>query len=113
MTPYRDGFAAAYQRFESRRRQVRDKARDIGTLETLSAAKYDQFCRLQRSIEREPADLAALIAAEADLDAYLLVYNTKRPHQGRAMNGRTPQRVFKDGLPKTENAKMKPKTKAA
>lgn len=50
---------------------------------------------------------------QTDLNAYLLIYNTKRPHQGRAMNGRTPQRVFKDGLPKKENAKMKPKTKAA
>lgn len=48
-----------------------------------------------------------------DLDAYLVTYNTKRPHQGRAMNGRTPQKVFTDGLPKKENAKMKPKQKAA
>ncbi len=50
---------------------------------------------------------------QADLDDYLLIYNTKRPHQGRAMNGRTPQRVFKGGLPKKENAKMKTTTKAA
>ena len=50
---------------------------------------------------------------QADLDAYLIHYNTKRPHQGRAMKGRTPQRAFTDGLPKKENAKMKSKTKAA
>lgn len=39
--------------------------------------------------------------------------NTKRSHHGRAMKGRTPQRVLKDGPPKKENAKIKPTTKAA
>jgi transposase InsO family protein len=34
------------------------------------------------------------------LDDYLVTYNTKRPHQGRGMNGRTPITVFKAGLPK-------------
>jgi transposase InsO family protein len=34
------------------------------------------------------------------LDEYLVAYNTKRPHQGRGMNGRTPITVFKAGLPK-------------
>ena len=42
-----------------------------------------------------------------------VLYNTKRPHQGRAMKGRTPLKVFTDGLPKKENAKMKPTPKAA
>jgi len=50
---------------------------------------------------------------QADLDAYLAVYNTKRPHQGRGMKGRTPQKALTDGLPKKENAKMKPTNKAA
>ncbi len=31
---------------------------------------------------------------QKDLDAYLIVYNTQRPHQGRGMNGRTPADVF-------------------
>ena len=35
------------------------------------------------------------------LDAYLVSYNTKRPHQGRGMNGRTPAKAFRDGIPKT------------
>jgi transposase InsO family protein len=43
------------------------------------------------------------------LDDYLVCYNTKRPHQGRGMNGRTPQTVFIDGLPKPN---PKPKEKA-
>lgn len=34
------------------------------------------------------------------LDEYLVAYNTRRPHQGRGMNGRTPITVFKAGLPK-------------
>ena len=42
---------------------------------------------------------------QAHLDAYLVVYNTKRPHQGRGMNGRTPYQVFKDGLPKKSSKK--------
>lgn len=38
---------------------------------------------------------------QADLDDDLIQYNTKRPHQGRNMNGRVPYTVFKKGLPKT------------
>jgi hypothetical protein len=32
------------------------------------------------------------------LDAYLVGYNTGRPHQGRGMNDRTPAKVFRDGI---------------
>jgi transposase InsO family protein len=39
------------------------------------------------------------------LDDYLVTYNTKRPHQGRGMNGRTPITVFKAGLPKPKPEK--------
>jgi transposase InsO family protein len=35
----------------------------------------------------------------AVLDAFLLAYNTKRPHQGRGMKGRTPIVASSDGLP--------------
>lgn len=38
------------------------------------------------------------------LDEYLVVYNTRRPHQGRGMNGRTPAKAFIDGLPKETRA---------
>jgi hypothetical protein len=34
------------------------------------------------------------------LDAYLVGYNTRRPHQGRGMNGRTPAKAFRDGIHK-------------
>lgn len=55
---------------------------------------------------------------QAVLDDYLKAYNTKRPHQGRGMNGRTPICAFTEGLPKantkevTETAKST-KLKAA
>jgi transposase InsO family protein len=35
---------------------------------------------------------------QADLEAYLETYNTRRPHRGRGMNGRTPAQVFKAGI---------------
>ena len=50
---------------------------------------------------------------QVDLDTYLKTYNTKRPHQGRNMNGRTPYKVFLDGLPKPEKRKETNNQKAA
>lgn len=53
------------------------------------------------------------------LDDYLVAYNTRRPHQGRGMNGRTPAKAFIEGLPKPANPKevtaspKQPKLKAA
>ena len=29
-----------------------------------------------------------------DLDAFLEIYNTRRPHRGRSMEGRTPYEIF-------------------
>lgn len=46
---------------------------------------------------------------QADLETYLIVYNTERPHQGRNMNGRTPAAVFLEGLPGTTITNRKPK----
>lgn len=37
------------------------------------------------------------------LDAYLVHYNERRPHQGRGVKGRTPLRAFKDDIPKPES----------
>jgi hypothetical protein len=50
---------------------------------------------------------------QADLDAYLITYNTKRSHQGRGMKGRTPLKAFTDGLPRKENAKINSTKKVA
>jgi transposase InsO family protein len=37
---------------------------------------------------------------QKDLESYLVLYNTKRPHQGINMNGKTPQHMFIEGLKK-------------
>lgn len=50
---------------------------------------------------------------QADLDEYLHLYNHERTHQGRDMNGRTPNQAFLDGLPKPEKTKKKATTMAA
>ena len=42
---------------------------------------------------------------QKDLDAYLVQYNEKRPHQGRNMDGLTPLQAFKKGLPTKPKAK--------
>ena len=42
---------------------------------------------------------------QAALDAYLVVFNEQRPHQGRGMNGRTPAKAFLDGRTKSTKAK--------
>ena len=47
------------------------------------------------------------------LDRYLKTYNHGRPHQGRGMNGRTPQKAFVDGLTKNKKEERKPKAKTA
>jgi hypothetical protein len=39
------------------------------------------------------------------LDTYLEGHNTRRPHQGRGMNGRTPAQAFAEGVPQSEPAK--------
>ena len=48
---------------------------------------------------------------QQDLEAYLELYNTKRPHRGRGMDGRTPFQVFKAGLKEAKKvAKAREKT---
>jgi transposase InsO family protein len=50
---------------------------------------------------------------QGDLDEYLRGYNHERTHQGRNMNGRTPNQAFLDGLPKPEKHKEKAAKAAA
>jgi transposase InsO family protein len=51
---------------------------------------------------------------QKDLDKYLVIYNTKRPHQGRNMRGRTPFKAFMDGLKDLKiNSVKAPNKKAA
>lgn len=46
------------------------------------------------------------------LDAWLVEYNEKRPHQGRGMNGRTPKQAFVEGLRRRTARKSKRKEAA-
>ncbi len=50
------------------------------------------------------------------LDQYRVVYNSRRPHQGRGMNGRTPLKAFREGIPnqpkETPNPKQPPENHA-
>jgi transposase InsO family protein len=50
---------------------------------------------------------------QKDLDAYLEYYNTKRPHQGRNMNGRTPEKAFAEGVRDPRESKKEETKKAA
>ena len=52
-------------------------------------------------------------AMQKDLDAYLEHYNTKRPHQGYGMKGRTPCRAFLDALEKNSKTLKKEVKKVA
>ena len=54
-----------------------------------------------------------LVEMQVDLDAYLETYNTRRPHRGRGMEGRTPYTVFKAGIQrKPARRKPSPRKKA-
>lgn len=48
---------------------------------------------------------------QTDLDAYLVTYNRNRPHRGRGMDGRTPYKVFKAGIPIAKKAAKSPPPK--
>jgi transposase InsO family protein len=50
---------------------------------------------------------------QKDLDVYLKRYNTKRPHQGRGMQGSTPEKAFIKGLKKKEKNGKKKEVNAA
>jgi hypothetical protein len=47
------------------------------------------------------------------LDGYREGYNTRRPHQGRGINGRTLIRAFAQGIPKTSHTGVTSQTKTA
>ena len=53
----------------------------------------------------------AIEEMQKDLDGYLETYNTRRPHRGRGMEGRTPYQVFKAGIPAKSPARKKPARK--
>jgi hypothetical protein len=42
---------------------------------------------------------ATLAQLQADLDGFIVEYNTVRPHQGRWCYGKTPMQTFLDSVP--------------
>lgn len=67
-----------------------------GIVERLHRTLLDEHFR----VEGRRTWFETIEEMQAVLDAYLLEYNTKRPHQGRGMNGRTPLAAFRDGIRK-------------
>ena len=97
-----------FEEIEHRTTRVK-RPQSNGFVERLHRTLLDEHFRVQGRKKW----YETIAEMQTDLDAYLVTYNTRRPHQGRAMNGRTPQKVFTDGLPKKENGKMNQKQKAA
>lgn len=67
-----------------------------GIVERLHRTLLDEHFR----VEGRKTWFETIDEMQAVLDVYLAGYNTKRPHQGRNMKGRTPLAAFTAGLPK-------------
>ena len=84
-----------------------------GIVERLHRTLLDEHFR----VEGRRAWFETIDEMQAVLDDYMQAYNHARPHQGRGMNGRTPQQAFVDGLPRTpiaeENTAPKARMKKA
>ena len=66
-----------------------------GIVERLHRTLLDEHFRIQGRINF----YESLEQMQGDLDAYLIIYNYERAHQGRNMNGRTPHQAFVEGIP--------------
>lgn len=87
------------EQIEHRTTKVR-RPQSNGFIERLHRTLLDEHFRL-KGREKFYESVAEM---QVDLEAYLVIYNTKRPHQGRGMNGMTPLQAFEKGL------KLRPKT---
>ncbi len=81
---------------------------DNGIVERFHRTLLDEHFR----IEGRRTWFETIEEMQAVLDDYLIHYNTKRPHQGRNMNGRTPARAFKEGLPRRAKPQQQKKENA-
>lgn len=96
------------EEIEHRTTRVR-RPQSNGFVERLHRTLLDEHFR----IEGRKVWYESIEEMQKALDAFLKAYNSERPHQGRGMNGRTPQQAFIDGLPKAKKeTKMKPKKAA-
>ena len=95
------------EEIEHKRTRVK-RPQSNGIVERLHGTLLDEHFR----VEGRRTWFETIDEMQGALDTYLIGYNTKRPHQGRAMNGRTPLKAFIDGLPKEKHMKTIPSTKA-
>lgn len=80
-----------------------------GIVERLHRTLLDEHFRVEgRKTWFETIDEMQIV-----LDAYLIDYNTMRPHQGRGMNGRTPLKAFRDGIRKPSRKEATTELKSA
>jgi transposase InsO family protein len=73
-----------------------------GIVERLHRTLLDEHFR----VEGRKTWFETIEEMQAVLDDYLVGYNTRRPHQGRAMNGRTPLKAFTAGIPKAQRKEV-------
>jgi len=96
------------EEIEHRTTKVR-RPQSNGFVERLNKTLLDEHFRIMgRQKFYESID-----EMQKDLNDYLVRYNTKRPHQGRNMNGTTPYNAFKKGLTLRPKDKTKAKEKKA
>ncbi len=94
------------EEIEHRTTKVR-RPQSNGIVERLHRTLLDEHFRVEgRRTWFESVEEMQLVP-----DSYLIHYNTKRPHQGRNMNGRTPLQAFREGMPeKPKSPARKEKT---
>lgn len=83
------------QQFYAIRRKLQAYGVD-GLLDRLHRTLLDEHF----SVEGRKTWFETIEEMQVMLDAYLASYNTKRPRQGRGVNGRTPAKAFRDRIPK-------------
>ena len=88
------------EEIEHRTTQVR-RPQSNGFVERLNRTLLDEHFRVMG----RKKFYECIEEMQKDLDAYLVTYNTKRPHQGRGMQDRTPAEVFVRCLPKPKTPK--------
>jgi transposase InsO family protein len=92
---------------EHKRTRVR-RPQSNGIAERLHRTLLDEHFR----VEGRKTWFETIEEMQKVLDEYLVSYNTRRPHQGRNMNGRTPLKAFTDGLPKNQKKEVTPEPKS-
>ncbi|MBM3600146.1 MAG: IS481 family transposase [Alphaproteobacteria bacterium] len=87
---------------EHKRTRV-NRPQSNGIVERLHRTLLDEHFR----VEGRRTWFETIEEMQVVLDQYLIDYNTKRPHQGRGMNGRTPITAFIAGIRKEETTQTK------